>query len=129
MESTACKTPLAAVYRERLQQAKRVMESLSDEQRENNFDIDCFARQSTDGGPVACGAGHCGFDPWFNEKGFITSVGDSNSSGDVSISIKRFFGTERPFYRHFYPHLKRISVDHVIGALDVAIANCELEVK
>lgn len=107
--------------RERLQQAKRVLEGLSEEQRVHNFDINIVARHSARG-IVACIAGHCGLDPWFQERGLVTLVGDPCSIGDVSIRPEDFFGTSRPFFGSHYGTDERVTVDHALRALDQAIA-------
>ena len=107
-------------FRERLQQAKRVLEGLSEEQRENNFEINVFARQSARG-IVACIAGYCGLDPWFQERDFVTRVGDPYSIGDVSIPLAEFFGTVTPFLACFYG-TDRVTVERALRALDEAIA-------
>ncbi|GFE79152.1 hypothetical protein GCM10011487_11520 [Steroidobacter agaridevorans] len=115
-----------ALYVERLQQAVRVMKGLSEDER-SHFDIDLFAIRNKSG-VSACIAGFCGFDPWFQAEGFMTTVGDdkSLSRGQVSIPVEIFFGTEEPFYRSGYGPAFRdrpISVDQAIAALNRAIAS------
>lgn len=83
-----------AVYRERLEQALRVMEGLSQNEREHQFDMEVFARQ-TPHGIVACIAGHCGLDPWFQEQGLITRP--DGFIGSISVQPGDFFGIARPF--------------------------------
>jgi len=114
MDTTA--NPISnSVYRERLQQAKRVMEGLTEQQRSNNFDINRFASES-EFGVIACIAGHCGLDPWFQAQGFETDIKDSN----VNILPEDFFGTMKPFYRSYY-QTEHVTVDDAICALDRAI--------
>lgn len=108
-----------SVYVERLLQAKRVMQELSEEQRLNNFDIGTFAI-NTDHGIVACAAGFCGLDPWFQERGFQTTY-TSDGIGGVSIMPETFFGTDAPFYPSNYSVEGRVTVEDVISALDRAI--------
>lgn len=122
MNSSSSPTESNAVYIERLQQAKRVLLTLSDQQRMANFNMDIFAKQS-DQGVIACIAGHCGLDPWFQERGFVTTVGES--FGDVSLHPDEFFGTARPFYPSYYSNYstgKSVSFDDAVAALDRAIA-------
>ena len=111
-------TQTNSVYLERLQQAKRVLLSLSEQQRTANFDISIFAKRS-DHGVIACIAGYCGLDPWFQERGFVTTVG--YELGDVSLPPDRFFGTARPFAPQFYPTGKAATFNDAVMALDSAI--------
>jgi hypothetical protein len=106
------------VYRERLQQAKRVVEALSNEQRVNNFDIGRYAVESVYG-VVGCIAGLCGLDPWFQERGFVTTVGCS--MGSVSIEPADFFGTSAPFFPSNYLPRTTVTVEDALVALDRAI--------
>ena len=105
-----------SVYAERLLHAKRVMRELSEEERLNNFDIGVFAR-STDHGIVACAAGFCGLDPWFQERGFQT-IYTTDGIGSVSMLPEDFFGTAAPFYPCNYGIRDRVTVEDVISALD-----------
>ena len=107
-----------SVYIERLQQAKRVMHGLSDDQRLKNFDIGVFVIQS-DNGVVGCIAGLCGMDPWFQQEGLVSELNDLG--GTVSIQPSVFFGTEEPFYRSNYNISGRVTVEDAISALDRAI--------
>lgn len=103
---------------ERLQQALRVMDGLSDAQRAN-FDINVIARR-TETGITACIAGYCGFDPWFQARGFSTIVGEGSSIGGVTVSFNVFFGTSRPFVTWYYCGERAdrvITVDDAIEAL------------
>lgn len=122
MESFASQTEENAVYRERLQQAKRVMLGLSEQQRVNNFRIDLLAVQS-DHGIIACIAGHCGLDPWFHKLGFFTYP--DTSFGDVSMSPSDFFGTSRPFFSNHYATPNSVTFEDAIEALDLAITKFE----
>jgi hypothetical protein len=117
MEFFASQTAENAVYRERLQQAKRVMLGLSEQHRANNFNIDLLAVRS-DHGIIA---GHCGLDPWFHKLGFFTYP--DTSFGDVSMSPSDFFGTSRPFFSNHYATSKSVTFDDAITALDNAIAS------
>ena len=107
---------LAAVYRERLQQAVRVMEQLSERQRLNNFDINIVACDSDDG-VVGCVAGLCGLDPWFQERGLVTDV----QNGNLSMGFVTFFGTSNPFLPSHYRLPRPVTVDDAIAALTRAI--------
>ena len=109
-----------SVYRERLQQAKRVIEGLPEHQREKLFDIAVFAVES-EWGTIACIAGHCGLDPWFQELGFFTDT--RGTFGEVSISPGEFFGTEIPFYAKYYQSGKSATTEDALRALDRAIAS------
>lgn len=103
-------------YRERLEQAVRVMEGLTETQRAKNFDINCIVRDSEDG-IVACIAGWCGLDPWFQERGFITDIDYET----ISTNFGTFFGTERPFFASEYNLPRPITVDDAIAALKAAL--------
>lgn len=90
------------VYIERLEQAVRVMEGLSEADRAN-FDIEVIAVK-TASGIRACIAGHCGLDPWFQARGLSTIVGEGeDGTGDLTIGFADFFGTNRPFFGSAYP--------------------------
>lgn len=119
-----------SVYIERLHQAKRVLREMSTNEL-LKFNINVFADKSADG-IEACIAGLCGLDPWFEERGFITNV-DKNridivatalttqeiSHDDPYQTLEDFFGTERPFFRKFYPEKSEsVSVEDAIAALD-----------
>jgi hypothetical protein len=112
-------TPIdAGVYRERLQQAKRVMAALSEEERVNNFDITRYAVDSAHG-VIGCIGGLCGLDPWFQERGFVTTVGCD--MGSVSIEPHDFFGTGTPFFPSNYLPKTTVTVEDALVALDEAI--------
>jgi hypothetical protein len=116
MNTSSATTP--AEYRERLQQAKRVLKGLSEQQRATNFNIARFAVDSSDG-VVACIAGFCGLDPWFQERGFFTTVGET--MGSTSIMPEIFFGTGKPFYVSEYLPKTTVTVDDALAALDRSI--------
>lgn len=118
MDSSVTQTQSNAVYRERLLQAKRVLQGLTDQERVEDFCIGVYALAS-DTGVRACIAGLCGFDPWFQERGFITT--ETDSGGQVSMPPEEFFGTARPFYPRFYSTPYSVTVDDAISALDEAI--------
>lgn len=114
-----------AVCRERLEQALRVMEGLSEHQRAHEFDMHVYAKR-TPHGISACIAGFCGFDPWFQEREFETSVGDV--LGSTSVPPGEFFGTEKPFLPSYYRGRADqpaddvpISYEEAVAALKVAI--------
>jgi hypothetical protein len=108
-----------AIYRERLQQALRVMQGVVERHEEDRFDINTFARDS-EGGVICCIAGFCGLDPWFQERGLVTKVG--NHFGDVSILPEEFFGTDKPFYAPKYGKPSNlVTIDDGIAALNRAI--------
>ncbi len=128
------------VYIERLEQAVRVMNALSEEDRAN-FDIHVIAKRGASG-LRACIAGHCGLDPWFQAQGLMTYVveedsGDDEDNGDdeddednggLSIWCSEFFGTVAPFYRSEYPARfsdghEKVTVVDAIAALNDAIEN------
>lgn len=119
---TASPADTSAIYIERLRQALRVMEGLSDVDR-TNFNINVIA-QRTEAGIAACIAGHCGLDPWFQDRGLKTIVGEGASLGDVPVSLTAFFGTGRPFFSRHYSQDsvgRVISSDDAIAALKQAI--------
>lgn len=107
-------------YIERLQQAVRVMGSLSEADRAN-FCISVIAvRRSS--GISACIGGLCGLDPWFRAQGFSTTVDDEGPGriGQTTLSLEEFFGTDRPFYRcHYGTEFdgREITADDAIAAL------------
>jgi hypothetical protein len=106
-----------AMYRERLQQAVRVLEELRTSHREENFNIGFVARQGLHG-VVGCIYGLCGLDPWFQARGLVTDVDNDT----VSVSPEEFFGTARPFFRSYYGICGRpVTVGDAIGALNRAI--------
>ena len=110
-----------SAYRERLQQAKRVMEGLVEAQQTDRFNINIFAAQRGDH-IIGCIAGLCGLDPWFQKQGFVTRVASYyNSLGDVSIGLRDFFGTDIPFYASNYEADKPVTVEDAIRALDRAL--------
>ena len=111
-----------SVYIERLRQAKRVMQGLSEDQRLNNFDIGVYVVKS-DHGIVGCVAGLCSLDPWFQQEGLISELNELG--GKVSPRPSVFFGTEDPFYRSNYLIAGRVTVEDAISALDRAIERFE----
>lgn len=120
----------AEIYVERLQQAVRVMTGLSETDR-THLDVDVWAA-IRDGNFVACVAGHCGRDPWFQAQGLYTYVGapDSGEIGSIYPHPIEFFGTDTAFYRHTYePELggRAVTVEDAIAALTRAIAELSNE--
>jgi hypothetical protein len=87
-----------AVYRERLQQAVRVMQGVVERHEEGRFDINVYAK-ADEGGAICCIAGFCGLDPWFQERGFITKVGtvfgDVGKSSSARTNLSMREGTAR----------------------------------
>jgi len=98
------------------------MESLTEQQRSDNFNIKVYALPS-ESGIVACIAGHYGLDPWFQERGLMTVVSNSGDFGSVSILPHIFFGTAKPFFAHHYA-TEGVTFDDALAALDRAIARC-----
>lgn len=91
-----------AIYIERLEQAVRVMTSLSEDEQAH-FDITVVAVRN-EKGLRACIAGYCGLDPWFQAQGLYTYVDDDDgSTGDLSVGFGEFFGTCDPFLRSRFP--------------------------
>lgn len=111
---------MTAVYRERLEQAVRVMRGVLERGEQHRFNIGVFAARSASD-IVCCIAGFCGLDPWFIIRGFRATAGAS--MGMVSILPEDFFGTPVPFYCHYYPKScqGRITVEDAIAALHRAI--------
>jgi hypothetical protein len=108
-------------YIERLNQAVRVMENLSENDRAN-FDLGVWA-VVRDGSIAACVAGHCGLDPWFQAQGLRTYIG--TNVGQVYPHPIEFFGTDLGFYRHTYgPEFndRAITPKDAIAALRQAIS-------
>jgi hypothetical protein len=96
---------------ERLEQAIRVMRSLTPHQRKKHLDMRHWGYE-TECGTVACAAGHCGMDPWFRRRGFklspsLTPPGEESwwSYGQVSRVVTDFFGTCAPFEPAAYDKL------------------------
>lgn len=113
-----------AVYRDRLEQALRVMQGLSETER-SHFDMDVFAVE-TPSGIRACIAGFCGFDPWFRRQGLETRM--NGIVGNLTINPRDFFGTARLFFPgHYRGHANQphksvpVSYDEAIRALKTAI--------
>lgn len=80
-------------YIERWEQALRVLENMTEHERLHHFDMSFWAKR-TACGTVACLAGHCSFDPWFRERGFIGEIGDTLDS-DIEFKGQQpavFFG-------------------------------------
>lgn len=59
---------------ERWQNALRVLKAMTEHEIARHFDMSTWGRK-TACGTVACLAGHCALDPWFNERGFTGSWG------------------------------------------------------
>ena len=115
----------AKIYIERLRQAVRVLENLSEGDRAL-FSVDIWAAVRGSG-VAACIAGHCGLDPWFQAEGLRTIEGgpDPHDIGTVYPHPIEFFGTETAFYRHTYgPEFceRAITVDDAIAAVKRAIS-------
>lgn len=109
-----------AVYRERLQQAMRVMQELKANPGDRRFNIETYATMDESGTIVGCIAGFCGLDPWFQERGFFMELGKVAPS----VFPNEFFGTEEPFYlsRYGTHDPARVTIDDAINALTRAIA-------
>lgn len=54
---------------QRWEQCLRVLLELTPHERRRHFDMSVWGRK-TPCGTVACAAGHCALDPWFNDRGF-----------------------------------------------------------
>jgi hypothetical protein len=76
---------------ERWQQAGRVLDALSPHERQNHWDMSTWGTK-TDCGTVACAAGHCGLDAWFQARGF--KMTPRNSGGADISDVPQFFGFE-----------------------------------
>lgn len=57
---------------EKWENVLRVLEGLSQHEREKHWDMSTWGVQ-TPCGTVACAAGHCALDPWFQERGLMAS--------------------------------------------------------
>jgi hypothetical protein len=127
--STQTAATIAATFVERLNQAIRVMDGLAEPER-SNFTLNAWATR-TPAGVCACIAGHCGLDPWFQERGLITAIEDeSEGMGKVSVFPEVFFGTSTPFYPQLYRDAlletaNDVSPDEATTALRNAIARFE----
>lgn len=125
---------------EKWENVRRVLDSLDAHAREKHFSMGYWGIQ-TDCGTVACAAGHCAMDPWFQERGFKARLlkGSRGLSiyydGEWSFyrwttMIRRFFGAYDP------PELSTIAqdamdiftnsndrtVDQVIAEIDAVLA-------
>lgn len=99
--STDSTSAAEATYIERLGQAVRVMEGLSESERAN-FTLSAWAERRVSG-IAGCIAGHCGLDPWFQAQGLVTTVAEAGDGiGSVNILPGIFFGTGKPFYLEHY---------------------------
>lgn len=54
---------------ERWENVLRVLNGLSEHERQHHWDMRAFGTRNACG-TVACAAGHCGLDPWFRERNF-----------------------------------------------------------
>lgn len=113
------KTPTQAQLTERWQNVLRVLQALTPHQREKHWRMSTWGR-TTDCGTVACAAGHCGLDRWFQSQGLtleprpLDSWEDPTFSGLVAYEIlPKFFG-EEGCEEIFYNGIPR-SVEEVIG--------------
>lgn len=89
---------------ERWQNALRVLEQMPQHEREHHFQMSTWGI-NTACGTIACAAGHCGLDPWFQERGFIlrkcTSCVSKCDQLVLSIEAEDFFddvGANEIFY-------------------------------
>jgi hypothetical protein len=83
--------PTQADYIERWEQALRVLESMTEHEREKHFDMDSWGVQ-TPCGTVACLAGHCSLDPWFRARGFASNFGQNGTLWFMNQMPSDFFG-------------------------------------
>lgn len=58
---------------ERWEQVWRVLNEMTPHERRSHWDMGTFGRY-TECGTVACAAGRCSFDPWFQRRGFSGTV-------------------------------------------------------
>ena len=68
---------------------ERVLDAMPEHERQHHWDMSQWG-EKTDCGTVACAAGHCGLDPWFNERGFKL-VFDKHGESKIS-DVPAFFG-------------------------------------
>lgn len=85
-----------AEYIERWEQALRVLEGLSAHEREYHFNMGIWGKE-TPCGTVACLAGHCSLDPWFQSRGFTSEFKVNVTDGIRYMSFpaarpEEFFG-------------------------------------
>jgi hypothetical protein len=82
-------------YVERWEHALLVLENMSEHERIHHFNMKSWG-QKTECGTVACLAGHCAFNSWFQERGF-TAIFRSNGGTELLVfdnqSAADFFGT------------------------------------
>lgn len=100
---------------ERWRQCERVLVNLSPHEREKHWDMGRWGLKTLCG-TIACAAGHCAMDPWFQERGFkfrdigamdftipyVLDIGDENFESASASAVSTFFGSigsRRVFFR------------------------------
>ncbi len=116
---------------ERWENVLRVLRALTPHERRRHWDMGVFGEQ-TDCGTVACAAGHCGLDTWFNRQGFRMTFGEdlwgspeTNLSSDGGALVEDFFGREGS--REIFFDGTRRSVTQVIREVKGHIASLKEE--
>lgn len=73
---------------ERWENCLRVLQSLTPHQRRKHWDMSKWG-EVTDCGTVACAAGHCALDPWFQRRGLkMTFVQKIDEWGEEHTDVK-----------------------------------------
>lgn len=99
----------------RWENALRVLDNMNEHERKKHFDMSTWG-VNTACGTVACLAGHCGLDPWFQERGLVLRLGKRGTiCEDFGDMANRLFGTDG---------MRRIFVD---GASNYDILKREVE--
>lgn len=109
---------------ERWIQCRRVLKKLPVHERRKHWDMGTFG-EKTQCGTVACAAGHCGLDPWFNKLGFILheskygfELCEVSSSGrliNTDIVLQKCFGYDGSY---IFTDGSNRSVDQVLKEVD-----------
>ena len=99
--STSAKEPTTKQLIERWENVLRVLRSLTPHQRKKHWDMRTWGME-TECGTVACAAGHCALDPWFQKRGFQGSMVQGSDcrvlafNGDTftrDCEVIQFFGS------------------------------------
>ena len=124
---------LRCTFKEKLarwENARRVLRELTPHQRQKHWDMQVWGVEE-DCGTIACAAGHCGMDPWFQRRGFTLKPASAHDvmgldgmerigSGEFVRSVvpHDFFGFGS---RNIFYNIKRRPVGEVIKEITAYI--------
>jgi len=125
--------PTTTLLIERWEQCQRVLEAMPEHERRHHFDMANFGME-TACGTVACAAGHCALDPWFQSRGFAMTRCQGSECSDrnckiyiLSLSIDRFFGLKGS--QSIFMNMEPRSVETVIEEVKAHIASLKARVQ